>query len=230
MDPVMALTRNKARAWTATLALFLLLPLSLAPAQERANAGKDLHGHNFSNQKLMYANFSNSNLEEADFSFANLSNANMKNAKLKGANLESARLADADLTGADLRDAKIMNANFHNAKLIRAILNGQTFYLAGSAVFLKDFKDKEYEVKQAIIESSDRNNGFLSFQGADLRYAVIVGNLEGVDFRRADLRGADLSKSENLSQAILRGAVYDSSTRWNIDPIDVGAILSKDSP
>jgi uncharacterized protein YjbI with pentapeptide repeats len=71
---------------------------------------------------------------------------------------------------------------------------------------------------------ADSDNGTLTFQGADMHKTTIFGNLAGVNFRGADLRGANLDGTENITGANFRGTVYDEATRWKIDPAAAGAI------
>jgi hypothetical protein len=73
--------------------------------------------------------------------------------------------------------------------------------------------------------------------GADLRQAFLPlaplhaaildhAHLQQANLQRADLRGADL-RGTDPSAALLRGAIYDSHTRWpsGFDPERHGAVI-----
>jgi uncharacterized protein YjbI with pentapeptide repeats len=197
----------------------------------RAGSGRDMHGQKFVGAELHHEFFDDVNLQEADFTSANLSTSSFKNADLRRAVLKKANLSDVDMTGADLRDADLTEARFQGAKLGKANLEEQVLYLAGAEIFTEGVDDKmPYEIKQGFLSGNftDSNNGYISFARANLRNTQIFGNLHGVDFRRADLRGADLTKTEHISGAVLIGAIYDSRTRWTVDPAKVGAVRGQD--
>lgn len=184
-------------------------------------AGKSLRGRDFASKDLKFEGFDQADLEGANFNKAQLNNASLKGANLRNARLSQANLNDADLSGADLTGADLTGATLINAKLIGAKLPEQLLFLAGAAIHLEGIKELPYEIRQ--FAKPDLRNGTLSFNGADMRNTRIFGNLDGVDFRRADLRGADLSKADNLDSRFFRGAVYDRRTRWGIDPVQSGA-------
>ena len=83
----------------------------------------------------------------------------------------------------------------------------------------------DFKAQQTLMENADRDCGTLSFHYADLHNALILGNAKDVDFRDADLRGADLSKVTHLDLARLGNVKYDENTKWKIDPKAVGAVL-----
>jgi hypothetical protein len=113
-----------------------------------------------------------------------------------------------------------------NAKFNGAILDDQFLYLGGAGKHFEKIADLPFMIRQ--YASPDVHNGHLSFRGARLRNTKIFGNLKGVDFRRADLRGADLSQATNAAAAHFRGAIYDSRTLWPVDPKEVGAVVGPD--
>jgi uncharacterized protein YjbI with pentapeptide repeats len=190
------------------------LVLSLCTA---AAAPRDLHGKDWSSKDLQ-----NENLDRADLSDANLHSANLTNATLKGANLRQtdlrgARLKAADLNGADLRGALLGRADLDSAKFVKANLEGSEVFLAyGNTIDPDRNKRAQRLADEAGLASSGltEHNGDLTFKEANLRNARLHGSMEGVDFRRADLRGADLSDTKDAAKAELRGAIYDGKTRW----------------
>ena len=185
---------------------------------------EDFTGRDFSGQDLRSRDFKDAVLKDAKMGGANLTDVRLSNADLRGADLRLAHLNKADATGADFRDAKLEDANFTDAKLDKANLEGQTLYLAGSAKYYDAIsKSGVYGIQ---ISSK---NGALSFMEANLRRTKIHGNVESIDFRRADLRGADLSEATNMDQALFKGAIYDRRTIWKIDPVAKKAILKEDA-
>lgn len=197
--------------------LFFVCGLSVAFLPAAGGASRDLHGKDWSNNDLQ-----NENLDRADLSNANLHTANLSNATLKGANLQKAdlrgaTLKTADLTGADMRGALLGHARLESAKFVKANLEGDEVFLAyGNTIDPERNKRAQRLADEAGLSSSGltEHNGDLSFKEANLRNAKLHGSLEGVDLRRADLRGADLSDTKDAGKAELRGAVYDGKTRW----------------
>ncbi|HSI14041.1 MAG TPA: pentapeptide repeat-containing protein [Chthoniobacter sp.] len=185
-------------------------------------AGGDLPASppaNYSRQNLQGKSFKDGNLNKAQFDEADLKGANFSNATLKGANFQKAHLQnvsfqkavldDADLSGADLRGVDWADAKAWHTKLMDTEID-----LLGAPVHDLSKLNLDPRV-EALIHRSD--NGALSFHYADMRRCKILGNAAGVDFRGADLRGADFSKTQQLEAANLAGAKFDVSTKWNID-------------
>jgi uncharacterized protein YjbI with pentapeptide repeats len=211
-----------------------------ALAQPRHFRDQNLSGKDFSRQRMTYQDYSRANFEKSDLSYADCSHSIFKGANFRGATLRYTRFMDADLSGADLRDTDTKGTNFRNAKLWDANLAGVSLFLAGAVIETPStgdkYKDEDIVNARKRIMSSlsdvgaglDRDSGSLSFRGANLRNALIVGNLAHVDFLRADLRGADLSKATGLQDAMFRGAIYDQNTEWKIDPALMGAVKAKD--
>ena len=197
----------------------MLIGFGIAEAAENY-AGKDLQRKDFSNGALNNTNFEGANLEFANFTNATLKNANFRNAKLASANFHLANLEGADFTGAELK-----KVSWTDAKAWKTKLSGADIYLARAFIIDTKKLNLEYKAEALIMQSQERTSGRLSFHYADLRNAKILGNAEGVDFRDADLRGADLSQAENVENARLKHARYDETTRWNIDPEKAQAVL-----
>lgn len=221
------------RRLTATLAAVLLaLAAPAGAADQLAQAapaqGKDVKGRSFAKQELRNEDFRGQDLRGADFTFATLRNASFAGADLRGAILRDCFCYEADFTGADLRGADLVGGKFGDAKMTRANLEDQQLLLAGADIhfLMSEEARRNWSIREAF--KPDLKNGRLTFQAANLRNAKILGNLEGVDFRRADLRGADLSKATNLNNAILRGATYDSRTKWSIDAAEAGAVKGEE--
>jgi len=206
--------------------------LSLCTA---AAAQRDLHGKDWSSKDLQ-----NENLDRADLSDANLHSANLTNATLKGADLRQtdlrgARLKTADLSGADLRGALLGHADLESAKFVKANLEGDEVFLAyGNAIDPERNKRAQRLADEAGLASSGltEHNGDLTFKEANLRNARLHGSMEGVDFRRADLRGADLSDTKDAAKAELRCAIYDGKTRWpaGFDLAESHVVRGEDAP
>ena len=192
-------------------------------------APQDLHGKDLRDRELENENLDRANLSDANLQGAKLTNATMKGANLKGANLERAHLATADLSGADLRGANLKQATLEDAKFIKAILSGTDVYLAYGFKADEDATKKNLRMlDDARVNSSvlAEHNGTLTFKEADLRKSKFHGSLDGVDFRRADLRGADLSDVREARKAKWKGSIYDSATRWPaaFDYAEAGAV------
>jgi uncharacterized protein YjbI with pentapeptide repeats len=215
----------RAAAWA--LAAAMAGAPAAADQVAQAAIGKDVKG-SYAKRELRNEDFRGQDLRGADFTFANLRNAAFAGADLRGAILHDCFCYEADFTGADLRGAKLLGAKFGDAKMTRANLEDQELYLAGADIHFQMSEEarRNWTVREAF--KPNLNNGRLTFQAANLRNAKILGNLEGVDFRRADLRGADLSKATNLHTAVLRGAVYDGGTKWNVDAAEAGAVRGED--
>ena len=137
------------------------------------------------------------------------------NVDLPGANLTRASLNSADLSGANLTGANVSEANLSGADLSNANLANAN-----------------------LRDSNLRGTYFrgVNLYGANLQKA----SLSRADLREADLRGANLNLVINLKEAYLKGAQYDSQTRWPrlsgrdasgatraklFDPIAAGAVL-----
>src|SRR6202023_899628 len=182
------LSQHLGRVSFAGVALIVVTCLTWATfgaAQVRNYRDRDLHGQNLSNQKLQNQDFSRANLEGADLSSADFTNSILKNANLRGANLNSAQFGDADLTEADLRGADTRGATFRNARLAKANLRGLTLYLAGATALVPDYSKLDSSTQSTLREYAsgpDRDNGTLTFQGANLSDTKILGNLQGVNF------------------------------------------------
>lgn len=187
--------------------------------------GEDLHGKSLVGVDLRMRNLRGGNLQDADLSRADLTDTDLQGADFRNANLTSTRLDKADLTGADLRGANLLRTRLRDTKLIEANLEGQKLYLAGAAAtFQRPAGVSSYGLEGTV----NLSNGMLTFRGANLRNAQVFGSLDGVDLRKADLRGANFSEARDLDKARLTGARYDAKTRWAFDPSTSGAELVQD--
>lgn len=188
--------------------------------------GEDLQGKSLVGMDLRMRRLRGGNLQDADLSRVDLTDTDLQGADFRNANLSSARLDKADLTGADLRGANLLRAGFSGAKLIEANLEGQRLYLAGAAAHF----ERPAGVSSYGLEGTVKlSNGALTLRGANLRNAQIFGSLEGVDLRKADLRGTDFTQARDLDKARLTGARYDAQTRWAFDPTGTGAERVQDA-
>jgi len=103
---------------------------------------------------------------------------------------KAANLSDADLSGTDLRGASFFGVDLEGARFRGADLRGATFVAVRFA-------------EGGTIPAS--GSGSTRFEGADLR---------GADLEAVDASSPDLGFDPDLSDADLRGALADGSTRW----------------
>jgi len=103
---------------------------------------------------------------------------------------KAANLSDADLSGTDLRGASVFGVDLEGARFRGADLRGATFVAVRFA-------------EGGTIPAS--GSGSTRFEGADLR---------GADLEAVDASSPDLGFDPDLSDADLRGALADGSTRW----------------
>lgn len=209
----------KLKTVTRSLALLVISTLIQAEAGSPAI---------FTRQDLQGKSFKDGNLNKADFSEAtltgvNFSNATLKGANFTGANMENAYLAGANLEDADFTKAKLRGVTWTNVHAWRAKLVGCEIDLAGA--ILLDLSKLSFQLREDVIALQARDCGSLSFHNADLRRCTILGSAENVDFRGADLRGANFSHATNLDTARFGDAKYDAGTTWNIDPVKMRAVL-----
>lgn len=215
-----------ARRGVALAALLLAAPAACytPPDSGLDFRGKDLNHKDFASQYLNGANFEATNL-----TFASFHRAKLQRASFRGADVVQTNFNDADLTGADFSRAVIDRATFSGARLNGANLEGQTLHLAGSSIFFK-LPDRPlgYEEREMakLAMSGHLHNHNLILKGANLKNARVFGNLDTVDLRKADLRGADLSACEKAEPRFFAGALYDTRTRFppDIEPARVGAV------
>ena len=213
-----------------TVLFFLLFAAGSAVIQA---APRDLHGKDLNHKQMKDEALNRADLSGANLENANLTNATMKGATLRDADLESANLTMADLSEADLRGANLKQATLQDAKFVKANLEGDEVYLAYG------FKQDEETIRktQRALENAGadisilaQHNGYITFKEANLRGAKIHGSLDDVDFRRADLRGANLSDVTEPDKAKWRGSIYNSTTRWpnGFDFAQAGAVAGQE--
>lgn len=191
--------------------------LAIAGSLDLQAAPRDLHGKDLNHKDMKDEALDRADLSGANLEWANLTNATMKGANLKDADAQGARFTTADLTGADLRGINLKQATLEDAKFVKANLSGTDVYLAyGFKQDDETIKKTKRMLEDARVDLSilKERNGTITFKEADLRKAKLHGSLDGVDFRRADLRGANLGDTTDADKAKWRGAIYDTSTRW----------------
>lgn len=115
-------------------------------------------------------------LSGKDFSGLDLSGLNFKRANLTKADLFGADLTDASLNGVDLSGAKLDRATIVRTNFSGANLEGATMLVP--AAFLRADKAGQEAPK---------------FGQAKLSRFRAIGNFRQIDFRGADLKGADFS-------------------------------------
>lgn len=198
------------------------------PQSSRINhEGKDLTDKTFTGY-----------MAQAVLDATKLTRTNFSNCDLRGASFVAAEIEDTNFDGADLSYAKfggatLVRPSFKNAKLIGADLHGQVLHLNGWEGYFepKQKLDVDYRTAQTLtmIDAERLDNGDLNFKGANLQKTVIYGNLEGVNFRNADLRGANLGHATKADPRLFKGAIYDSRTIWgDIEVSQTTAIRGED--
>ncbi len=192
--------RNRRRV----LAIALAPLLAIAARVTRADEPEDFSG----DPMLVKRSFVGRVLENANFegvvaTEADFSRARLAGANFHAANLSRAKLWDADLSGADLSLAKFEYTQVQRTDFSRGKLKGVDL---GSTYLME-----------------------ARFRDADLRGLVGLGSCAAVDFRGADLRGANLMgfKEQSATPSKWRGAKYDRATKWpqGFDPSAVEAVL-----
>ncbi len=164
----------------------------------------------FAGQDLRGQTFTGMRLDGSDFTQANAEGARFDRATLRRtiwlrANLKTAILGGADLTEADLR--------------------GVTGPFIGDDIDFTGANLKDVDLAGFGCDGCE-------FGGADLRRTRNWGLITAANFRKADLRGADLSLMTtddpgNLAGFI--GAIYDDATRW--PPwVDMGKLRARKAP
>lgn len=138
---------------------------------------------NFAGALLYNVNLSNSYLEKANFVGANIKEANMKKAILKKCEFRDAVLEGTDLEGADLEGARIERANLMKVNLKKTNLSKASLSWAN------------------LFEAN--------LIGAVMKETILINT----NFRRACLRGIDLSKSYLFYTKLEYG-------EWNIEELE----------
>ncbi len=178
--------------------------------------GATLEGADLTDAEAAGARFSGALAMQAAFHRTNLSGADLSRADLSGADLQEANLEKADLAGATLRGALAAKVRASEATLDGADLAG--FQAVLGADFSRS-RLREVRGNKSVWEQAN-------LEGADFSRAVLPGanfsevRARGCTFSRADLRnarlseahleGADFSKA-NLFRADLEGACLDGA-------------------
>lgn len=150
------------------------------------------------------------NLSGKDLSGLDLSGLNFKRADLTKANLFGADLTDATLAGVDLRGAKLDRSTIVRTDFSDANLDGATI-LVPAAFLRADIAGREAP----------------KFNMAKLNKARVIGHFRQVDFRGAELTGADFSPLTKFTNP-----AYPASRRTALRSCDftgskmTGAILT----
>lgn len=145
-------------------------------------------------------NLNGAKLEKTTFDVSqhiSLPNADLESASLKEAILPKIQLTGAKMNRVNLSKANLSEALLEDTQMEKAILTGAK--LTGALL------------PRANLSASNLQQANL--QGTNLKEA----NLEKADLQGADLRGADLTGA-SLIGAKLRGALYDSETKFPINP------------
>jgi len=184
-----------------------------------------------------------------------LKNLGLAGADVSGADAERATIVNVDLGGANLAGARFTRSFLSFVNLDRANVAGADFRRCAYDRFTRWPAGFDPRAAGAImiqpgadLRAADLHGIHLPgacLVGADLRGATLGGTslrrsflyaaaprgprVVGADFRFADLSSADL-RDLDLSQALLRGAIYDRHTRWpspggtRFDPDAAGAV------
>lgn len=203
------------------------------PPSDVDKKGQDLSNQHFSGH-LKGANFDGTILKFTSFTGANLEGASFRGAQTYWTRFNGANLRGADFSGAQLDGPFFIGANLTDANLENQILRLGGWRGYFEAPKLNPDLNYGYDLKaQMMAGDSDRgHNAGLILKGANLKRTVIFGNLETVDFRKADLRGADLSETEKAEPRFFKDAVYDSGTVWpkGFDPAGAGTVRGDELP
>jgi len=176
--------------------------------------GKDLSDKDFSDSSLVKASFGAAKLTRTRFNRSDL-----RGALFRAAEIEDTQFDGADLAYSDFRGAILTRPSFRDCSMIGADLSDQVLHLNGWEGYFTpaetklqlDFRSAEH---MSIAEARRLKNGNLNLRSAILQRSVIYGNLEGVNFRNADLRGANLAHATNADPSLFNGAIYDSRTNF----------------
>lgn len=198
---------HRVRAPHLAPVLVALVVLALRPGTARAEEV-------FTGEDVSKRSFARKPLEGAQFDAATATEADFTEARLaravfRGAQLAEARFDRADLTGADFREATMRWTSFTDADASGANFEGADLSKA--------------HLRRTIL------------RGANLRKLAAIGSGEALDFRGADVRGANLTgfQEGGAVPAKWRGAKYDRTTKWpkGFDPAAAEAVLYKgDAP
>ena len=186
----------------------LQLTLSSQPdLTEVSLAGRDLRGFFLAGKKLFRAN-----LRKARLDRANLRVADLREVEADGARFDGAVLARADLRYGWFEPLNVSlkpgPPSAPSASFRRAFLPGAD--LRGASASNVDFTAADLsdtKLREADLTYTDLRRAFLA--SADVRGAFLGRS----DLRRAKLGHATLCHA-HLAGAQLRGAEYDSATRW----------------
>lgn len=164
--------------------------LAVALAATAWGEGRDFSGQDISGQTFQRLNLDGSDFTNADARHASFAGASLRRTIWLNANLKKAIVTSADFSDADLRG---VTGPFIGDRIIftGANLEGLDLGAFGCAG--------------------------CEFGGADLRRTRNWGYLSEANFRKADLRGADLSTMTSATPSNLAwfiGAVYDDATIW----------------
>lgn len=157
------------------------------------------HLFDLSGADLRLANLRGARLEGAELNNIHGEKSDFEGASLKGAKLYGAQMKFANLDGANLSGALIEDADFRSALLRGADLRGVK--LREEAKYEYGFESDQYiELEEAEV---------VDFEYADLRDA----HVEGVDFTRVNLRGANLSSVKGLTFKQIEKAYGNGKTQ-----------------
>lgn len=175
---------------------------------------------NLSRVRLRYAYFGdcffvNTDLTGADLRDANLlqsdfTNVNFRGANLKGANLVGAKFYGVDFTDADLSDIKVsQDTVFHETIMPDGSIRNNFAKVTTLSQFQRCLKAGEKNFSNITIHNAD-------LSGIDLRvggFNLGGSHLSDIDFREANLSGANLSStgqdwSVKLNSALIIGCDF----------------------
>lgn len=198
--------------------------------------GTCLAGACLAGANLSEADLSETDLRGAILDGADLTGARLSKALLAGASLNGATLAGLDLSAMDLTDCRAEKANFAGANLRQAVLRRcrlRQANLSGCNLEAADLREAQLSAAQCegvqargiLLEGADVT-GIHASGRADFRDARARGLqgrrsiwesscLEGADFSRAQLPGAQFSDAAlqraNFDRANLVGGVFSGA-------------------
>ncbi|HLO76875.1 MAG TPA: pentapeptide repeat-containing protein [Magnetospirillum sp.] len=173
----------------------------LAEAGHESRSGKDVAGLDV--DAIVAAHLQWLTTQGAEGKRADFKKMDLAGGSLAGSVLANAGFREADLSDAQLADARLDGADFRYASLSAADLTGANLGVAQ----LRHSDLRLANLQGAVLRGADLSGARLrgaKLAGADFKGAILVG---------CDLSDSDLSKVDNLTQAQVEKAVFDSKTK-----------------
>jgi uncharacterized protein YjbI with pentapeptide repeats len=156
-------------------------------------------------------------VEPKVFRMQSLSGENFSSAELGESKFYRARMNGANFTGADLS-----NASFEQCDLAKAIFTGAKF---SDHTSLKQVNLNEADFAGVDLNGADFDS--VNFRAASLQNTKNWGEVNRMNFEKANLRGADFSGVKTAPvETLWTGAIYDDKTVFptGVNPAEIGAV------